>query len=752
MDLLYPNAEDAKKALFSKLTWAAHDGSISQIGEDSVFLDIGEINNYIKPLESGIPTVPHTLTLEELRTIVGATYEQEHWLADIYIDYNDRICFQNVRFRSYHESMGHYMDHPVFSSISFKDVVLTLKVYLAGQPDPIIKKLYFDQYSPIRENQVQPPGIPTNFVRFGVHGSIGKKENILYQAGFSHNKYYYIKLAKDGTNIGINMEFSTVFGYSNNVFEPTGVINSAKIFPQISIAPLDMRDEEGMERPFPYSLDLSSQFPESAKIAKVTLHKVNARIKMVVNNNSSHHIETYSFENKLYDKNLFYTLRNSSSGNHVHRAFDKYFKADYLQHNIVGLYTDSNNGRFSSSGPKDDRRRPPIVVDLIPGVEEPSLFWSNIFDYGLYNIGKGVEFIAAYGAGTDDFDGNDFKERKSRKLTYPINNPNPEEKIEFVQMKRQGAFDNIHLHGYLGHYEDVGQPVVHAPICGYCCFHMHWRWSKLNADIATKQLFQNITNTSLDRQSTLDKNAKKFLGWDNFDGYQLPSRTPGLPLIPCDQTLKIAITHPDTIPYDIENRILAKSSGDLDSYYMTNDNLDPFQKAVWYCVEILCDSNLSEPDDAHLIFEQGCGYAHSYSKIGKRTVGSAIIPALAPKWIKDEAIPVMLAPPQLLPDEVFMYYLSHVSNISPIPFVTVPFPVSLLSVSEYFEMQYRLMKYFHDSSVYWQDYQSDYWGVNQVPIADGNYIPRDGNSQDNLLSNLGVFINSTATSLTHPQY
>jgi hypothetical protein len=76
------------------------------------------------------------------------------------------------------------------------------------------------------------------------------------------------------------------------------------------------------------------------------------------------------------------------------------------------------------------------------------------------------------------------------------------------KLERQGMFDNIHIAPAM---EYQGAPAYMFPLCHHDCLHTHWRWGAAFTD-------------------------KPMMGWDSGRPYQKP----GAPMIPENQTLRIA--------------------------------------------------------------------------------------------------------------------------------------------------------------------------------------------------------------------
>lgn len=384
------------------------------------------------------------------------------------------------------QDTGHHThNHPVFKKVEFRDIIITLDI------DGVEKKIYLDKNS-INYDNIEPLYVDRSV---GFDGVLDEKGG--YQMGIKQTLFYQISCGD--TFLDIEIQFSFVFMYPFNDFEPTGVIDASKIFPQIEI----FSSKSNLNNYINFGLDglYPVDVPEGKDGNKIKIKKYNARIKLTCNNNSDKHITVDANGN---DVDYFKDLPLSEIPPMFQRNFNfKSFGYDIETRNIVGLYTDSNFGTARKEGTADSfRDKPNIKFEITTGDifdvlgplinkylytlfrnAEPAALWSNIFDYGRYNLIQETEFVAVHGIQSNKFNTKSAKFTPSVNVyTYPPNQSNY--KITLLKEPRQAAYDNIHLHGYLGHYTDNLQPVIHAPICGYCCFHMHWRWSKLNVDLA----------------------------------------------------------------------------------------------------------------------------------------------------------------------------------------------------------------------------------------------------------------------------
>lgn len=645
----------------------------------------------------------NNITLEQLRVNNGAPeYKGGYWTA-IVNEENGRICLKNVKVHQTGEH-GHGHSHPVFEKIEFRDIIITLDI--DGQEI----KLHLDQNSPTF-SQLFPASL---FRKVGFNGSLNNNDG--YQMGVKQTIAYVFVCANSLITLAI--DFSFVFMYPANDFEPTGAIDANKIFPQIEFYSTKLNLNEYST----WNLDgLLTIVPESGRDGnKIRIKKYNARVKLICNNNSQEHITVYDGADESY----FPELRRTGN---LPAMFERNFNLDpqnyQLTRNIAGFYTDSNFGSTTKYGSYDLLRDKPsfpyqvipkTIEDVSPAANlamsvqlkrsQPAALWSNIFDYAHYNVSKETEFIAVHGIQGDRFDNENY--------TFPITlQPYIYPRDQFTKQvlikkeRRQAAFDNIHLHGYMGHYLDNDQPVIHAPICGYCCFHMHWRWSDLNVELAKNKLLR-FANSYF---KYFFDDGSKYKGWytnTNDILMQQPFKAPGMPLIPYEQQLKIAITDPDVQPHDQENNVTPTN----------NPTLDHSRKAIWYCVDI---ENVDYGNvNRHLVMEQGCGFAYDYSDDGKNTPYAPAGLAFLPKLLREISSDYFN-----IQDQVFLDYVYDPNALV---------LNTKLRPNEMYELQYRIMRLFNEPNL---NVPSGRKFLNQIPAINGDpylYGVVDENTEQNL--------------------
>src|SRR5690554_303818 len=333
-----------------------------------------------------------------LRINHGGSAFKDHgkWIADV-TEENNRITFTNVRVSEHNGAH----EHPVFQSISFRNIIITFDIN--GEE----KKLYLDCDSPNFD-----PNNQTTFSsrQVGFNGKLDSDARD-YQMGISQYLGYSFKCGD--TFLDIEVQFSFVFMYPFNDFEPTGVIDASKIFPQIEI----FSSKSNLNNYINFGLDglYPVDVPEGKDGNKIKIKKYNARIKLTCNNNSDKHITVDANGN---DVDYFKDLPLSEIPPMFQRNFNfKSFGYDIETRNIVGLYTDSNFGTARKEGTADSfRDKPNIKFEITTGDifdvlgplinkylytlfrnAEPAALWSNIFDYGRYNLIQETEFLAVQG-------------------------------------------------------------------------------------------------------------------------------------------------------------------------------------------------------------------------------------------------------------------------------------------------------------------------------------------------------------------
>jgi hypothetical protein len=225
-------------------------------------------------------------------------------------------------------------------------------------------------------------------------------------------------------------------------------------------------------------------------------------------------------------------------------------------------------------------------------------YWQQIFDYHQPDVTTEREFVGVYSSlGGPDITAPanlippDPRGLKSRSQIYRWNygDSGSDYRHTVKKVSRQGAYDNMHIHAYMGLDEDApgGAPMsmVHAPGCAEACFHIHWRWGAL----ATPPLIGPA-------------NPEDFSGWSDYKLDDLNPRSgddQNGPMIPPNQQLTIALTTPDR----------ARSSP-LSTLIDTPGTLDQLNKAFWYTVDVRWPG----ADEWQVCFDHGASWAFEYTQ------------------------------------------------------------------------------------------------------------------------------------------
>lgn len=237
---------------------------------------------------------------------------------------------------------------------------------------------------------------------------------------------------------------------------------------------------------------------------------------------------------------------------------------------IASFFTDAN-GRPVLNG----RRLSNVELPLLP---HPTS-WTNVFDYQDSTLINEREIYAVYGPQSPN-----PALRKPRKadVVWP---PSSEYRVRVDKHEDQGQYDNIHIHAMMDDELVPDYRAVHAPGCGEACLHLHWRWSSIIPYIS-------MLTPSLIAPAKF----RDFRGWTrelNSNSHQ----ENGLPLIPPNQDLRVAITGPSYVRSNPQDNISA------------SDVLPAERKTIWYTVDISGDLD-HRPRQQQVILEQGISYAY----------------------------------------------------------------------------------------------------------------------------------------------
>jgi hypothetical protein len=212
--------------------------------------------------------------------------------------------------------------------------------------------------------------------------------------------------------------------------------------------------------------------------------------------------------------------------------------------------------------------------------------WSFTFDYHKPDLRSETEFIGVHGIRSLKQDLARGSER-SVDVTWPAGFH-----WKVKKLPRQGMYDNVHVHGSMGDDPIAANttyagPMVHAPGCAEACIHLHWRWGTLS----------KIPIPG----SNFDKSAVE--GWAAVNAnetdktlYYIKDRI-GLPLVPPNQDIAIAITHPDCDRIDPWSAVVTTSRA-----------LDPKRKVLWYTTDV------SDPkaSDWQIMLPMALSFAFAY--------------------------------------------------------------------------------------------------------------------------------------------
>lgn len=600
--------------------------------------------------------------------------DKDFWIGNILMK-DGRISLFNVQLREEAIMNGATMihDHDVLQSLDFLDIGLTFSFKDINDQN-LLHDVHIDLLAP-----------PIYDSYLGTSGNLGSDKK--FHLGIVQSFVYYLRVPIPSSTeeqiARVTVDLSISFRRPDNDFEPFGAIDAALIFPQIRFEAQYVSTKE-----YPEVLDILSNpsnfntqivnVPPNALAKTAFISAYRGRVRCVTNVNNSHHVDLTTVNGTTYDKNHFSHLRQEKGSPIPFPIFEKYFQPS-IGKNIPSVYSDSNSQNFERMYPwySIDEATFNFAKEHIIDTDLLRVFpptWAYIFDYQ-HILENEEEFMAVY-SHKDTGYYNALEKRfygtseRNQKYNYPVGNPTSNY-IDLKKMPRQGEFDNIHLHGYMGHYLDNDKIVRHAPICGFCCFHMHWRWSELNYNLNKTPIIRILAKG----------NPYRFNGWSATVGtYKESNRLPGNPLVPPNQSVKVAMTRPETESF---NRFYV-----LDPNNTTSVSLDPDVKAVWYSCEI---DNVPDFDSSHVILEQGVGFAFRYNKRVKLLLNNIS---------------------ELLMLVAEVYYDPPMSPVSPRALLASAKP------EDWFEIIYRLMRFFNSKPNSSQP--APYADMDQVP--DGSFI------------------------------
>ncbi len=241
-----------------------------------------------------------------------------------------------------------------------------------------------------------------------------------------------------------------------------------------------------------------------------------------------------------------------------------------MRSNVASFFSDSNTADH------DHRSRAGVIQHITQ--KWPN--WSALFDTYRGNLQTEVELTAVYSAA------NNPATSRKKDYNWPAGSSTA---ITLQKEFRQGAHDNIHLHGDMGD-DGHANKMLHAPFCAEACMHIHWRWGAYPSSQASDQ-------------------TERFLGWGWERGNIVSNSTPGAPLIPPSHQLRFAVTQP-TATRRAPPNVLGPGAIEVGA-----NALDPLLKRLWYTVDI----DAPAVGRRQVIWEHGIGWAYAYH------VGAAVI-------------------------------------------------------------------------------------------------------------------------------
>ena len=263
------------------------------------------------------------------------------------------------------------------------------------------------------------------------------------------------------------------------------------------------------------------------------------------------------------DLKLDFAPRLTSDSQHRPDEPNKSYYLPESRHdtNVVGVYCDTNGVGRTQPGP-------PFFPD-----------WDRVFDY--VDVDIQTERV---------FDAVIFPSTKTNDTVFTLNWPLGKGTLQCKREMRQGEYDNLHIHPYVGFDDpaadkgraDQTHAMIEAPIGNDEVVHMHWRWGTKLA---------------------LPGKAKVQPDFAGFNANDEPNQWAGNPLLPWRQSLKIRLTHPDT----------KIAWTDADTWTSTGKALDPKRTSVWYCAVA------HTPDYNSLVQFFGHGFGLGYQFKGAGT-------------------------------------------------------------------------------------------------------------------------------------
>jgi hypothetical protein len=140
-----------------------------------------------------------------------------------------------------------------------------------------------------------------------------------------------------------------------------------------------------------------------------------------------------------------------------------------------------NGATWSSVSLKNEQANSALFtaeVESPPGIAPPRFpIWNRVFDYAEPDLQREYAFVAV----------NPFLVTKEDPFTVasftPPSDVGQKKEFEIARCDRQGEFDNLHIHPYVGFDDPAGagktgdqtKSMVEAPIAADECIHLHWR-------------------------------------------------------------------------------------------------------------------------------------------------------------------------------------------------------------------------------------------------------------------------------------
>jgi hypothetical protein len=171
---------------------------------------------------------------------------------------------------------------------------------------------------------------------------------------------------------------------------------------------------------------------------------------------------------------------------------------------------------------------------------------------------------------------------------------------------REGQYDNVHNHGWMGISRNPGSATSPemvrrmAPVCGQACVHLHVRW------LVGGDLLNAINNVSV-------YSPFAYWGWSDDPLIAAPYSGRGNPLVPPNQRVRLAVTNPETDRVNAGNPAAMTTvlpGTNLVHGVRIARPLNNTNRGLWYDVDV--EGYIVE-NQKHVIFEQGWGYAADHS-------------------------------------------------------------------------------------------------------------------------------------------